>query len=81
MVYYVHVRLIICNPTLFILEQDHSNLIRKAGEASGGSFQIHLKEAYTQFAWEIVEQSVMEKFDTKAARIFRLVKLKQVTYS
>ncbi|XP_023016293.2 RNA polymerase III subunit C isoform X1 [Leptinotarsa decemlineata] len=60
-----------------VIEQDQSNLIRKSGEASGGSFQIYLKEAFTQFAWEIAEQCVLEKFDSKAARIFRLVKLKQ----
>nr|CAH7743465.1 unnamed protein product [Callosobruchus chinensis] len=60
-----------------VIEQDSSNLIRKSGEASGGSFQIFLKEAFTQFAWEIVEQCVLEKFDSKAARIFRLVKLKK----
>ncbi|XP_072386511.1 DNA-directed RNA polymerase III subunit RPC3 [Diabrotica undecimpunctata] len=57
-----------------VIEQDQSNLIRKAGN---GTFQIHLKEAFTQFTWEVVEQCVMEKFDTKAARIFRLVRLKK----
>ncbi|CAH1159836.1 unnamed protein product [Phaedon cochleariae] len=60
-----------------LIEEDHSNLIRKSGEASGGSFQIFLRQAFTQFAWELVEQCVFEKFDTKAARIFRLVKLKE----
>ncbi|XP_018579458.1 DNA-directed RNA polymerase III subunit RPC3 [Anoplophora glabripennis] len=60
-----------------VIEQDSSKLIRKSGEASGGSFQIFLKEAFTQFAWEVTEQCVLEKFDSKAARIFRLVKLKK----
>ncbi|KAL3265439.1 hypothetical protein HHI36_009642 [Cryptolaemus montrouzieri] len=60
-----------------VIEQDSSQIIRKFGEASGGSFQIHLKEAYTQLAWELVEQVILEKFDSKAARIFRLVKLKK----
>ncbi|XP_008192282.2 DNA-directed RNA polymerase III subunit RPC3 [Tribolium castaneum] len=60
-----------------VLEQDSSKLIRQSGEAGGGSFQIFLKETFTQFAWETVEQIVLEKFDTKAARIFRLVKSKQ----
>ncbi|XP_050299952.1 DNA-directed RNA polymerase III subunit RPC3 [Anthonomus grandis grandis] len=59
-----------------IIEQDNSKLLRKAGEASGGSYQIYLKEAFTQFVWELVEQVVLEKYDSKAARIFRLVKLK-----
>jgi DNA-directed RNA polymerase III subunit RPC3 len=56
---------------------DSSNLIRQAGEAGGGSFQIFLKETFTKFAEETVEQVVLEKFDTKAARIFRLVKSKK----
>lgn len=60
-----------------VIEQDSSNLIRKAGEASGGSLQIYLREAFDQFAWEIIEQIILEKFDSKAARIFRLVKLKR----
>ncbi|XP_030745567.1 DNA-directed RNA polymerase III subunit RPC3 [Sitophilus oryzae] len=59
-----------------IISQETSSLLRKAGEASGGSYQIFLKEAFTQFAWELVEQIVLEKYDSKAARIFRLVKLK-----
>jgi DNA-directed RNA polymerase III subunit RPC3 len=53
-------------------------LIRQAGEAGGGSFQIFLKETFTKFAEETVEQVVLEKFDTKAARIFRLVKSKNI---
>ncbi|KAF7281002.1 hypothetical protein GWI33_005269 [Rhynchophorus ferrugineus] len=59
-----------------IIEQDNSKLLRKAGEASGGSYQIYLKDAFTQFVWELIEQIVLEKYDSKAARIFRLVKLK-----
>lgn len=60
-----------------VIEQDSSQIIRKAGEASGGSFQIFMKETFEKFAWETVEQMVLEKYDTKAARIFRLVKLKK----
>ncbi|CAG9762004.1 unnamed protein product [Ceutorhynchus assimilis] len=59
-----------------IIEQDNSRLLRKVGEASGGSYQIYLKEAFTQFAWELVEQTVLAKYNSKAARIFRLVKEK-----
>lgn len=60
-----------------LLEQDASNVLRKAGEASGGSYQIFMKEIFTILAWEVVEQVVLEKFDSKAARIFRLVKSKK----
>lgn len=33
-----------------------------------------MKQIFTQLAWEVVEEIVLEKFDSKAARIFRLVK-------
>ncbi|XP_031340811.1 DNA-directed RNA polymerase III subunit RPC3 isoform X2 [Photinus pyralis] len=59
-----------------ILEQDATGIIRKVGEASGGSFQVEIKHIFTQLTWEAVEEIVNEKFDSKASRIFRLVKLR-----
>lgn len=56
-------------------------MVRQSGKASGGSLQIYVKEAFTQFSWEIIEQCILEKFNSKAARIFRLVKLKKYTES
>lgn len=61
---------------LFV-EQESKNLIRKAGDAGGGSVQVDIKGIFNQLAWETIEQIVLEKFDTKAARIFRLVKTKR----
>lgn len=57
-----------------ILDQDNTKILVKAGEASGGSYQIHIKDIFTLQTWETLEQIVLEKFDSKAARIFRLVK-------
>lgn len=62
---------------LNILEQDSSGLLLKAGEAGGGSFQLNMKQIFTILAWEVVEQVVLEKFDSKAARLFRLVKTRK----
>lgn len=59
-----------------VLEQDNSKFMHKVGEASGGSFQLGMKQIFTVFAWEICEHIVLEKFDSKAARIFRVVKNK-----
>nr|XP_022906329.1 DNA-directed RNA polymerase III subunit RPC3 [Onthophagus taurus] len=59
-----------------VLDQDTSKFMQKVGEASGGSYQLCMKGIFTVFAWEICEQIVLEKFDSKAARIFRLVKNK-----
>ncbi|KAF5304576.1 hypothetical protein FQA39_LY09627 [Lamprigera yunnana] len=57
-----------------ILEQDTTGIIRKVGEASGGSFQIQMKDIFIQLTWELIEHVVNEKFDSKASRIFRLIK-------
>lgn len=63
----------ICN----ISEQGNTKLISQSLEGGGGSLQIHLKEIFNSFALETIEQLIVEKFDAKAARIFRLVKSKQ----
>lgn len=60
-----------------VIEQDNHHIVVRSGEASGGSFQIHLKKAFTALAWELVEQVILQKFDSKATRIFRLVKEKE----
>ncbi|KAK4887292.1 hypothetical protein RN001_003563 [Aquatica leii] len=57
-----------------ILEQDSTGIIRKVGEASGGSYQIEMKHIFNQLVWETIEHIVNEKFDSKASRIFRLVR-------
>ncbi|KAF5308243.1 hypothetical protein FQR65_LT06236 [Abscondita terminalis] len=59
---------------IHILEQDTTGIIRKVGEASGGSYQIEMKHIFNNLIWETVEHVVNEKFDSKASRIFRLVK-------
>ncbi|XP_018336281.2 DNA-directed RNA polymerase III subunit RPC3 isoform X2 [Agrilus planipennis] len=59
-----------------VMEQDYCKMIRKFGEAGGGSYQIYLKDIIIHLVWETIEQIVLEKFDSKAARIFRLIRLK-----
>lgn len=39
--------------------------------------QVDIKGIFNNLTWETIEQIVLEKFDTKAARIFRLVKTKR----
>lgn len=59
-----------------VVEQDCCNVILKVGEASGGSYQINMKQIFTVLAWETIDQIVLERFGSKAARIFRLIKAK-----
>lgn len=62
---------------LTVLTDDESRFITKVGDASGGQFVINLKNAIEQLTWATLEMVVLEKFDTKAARIFRLVRAKK----
>lgn len=61
---------------LTVLEDDESKFISKVGDASGGQYAVNLKNAITQLCWVTLENMVLEKFHTKAARIFRLVRTK-----
>lgn len=62
---------------LTVLAEDESGFVLKAGDASGGQYIIRLKHAVEQLAWASLELLVLERFDTKAARIFRLVRRKK----
>lgn len=60
-----------------VIEDDENKFISKADESSGGQYTVNLKNAITQLSWTVLENIVVEKFHTKAARIFRLVKTKK----
>lgn len=52
-------------------EEDSCQFIKKVGDSSGGQFSINMKEAINQLAWATIENIVMERFGSKAARVFR----------
>ncbi|XP_033216111.1 DNA-directed RNA polymerase III subunit RPC3 isoform X2 [Belonocnema kinseyi] len=62
---------------LNLIEEDPSKFIRRVGDSNGGQFSINMKEAFNQLAWTTLENIVMEKFGSKAARIFRLIRAKK----
>lgn len=57
-----------------VVQDDSNQILSKIGDAAGGSYQIRIKHILNMLVWETIEQIVLEKFDTKGARIFRLVK-------
>lgn len=59
---------------LHLIEEDSCQFIRKVGDSSGGQFSINMKEAINQLAWATIENIVMERFGSKAARVFRLIR-------
>lgn len=54
-----------------ILEEDTSQFLKRVGDSGGGQYSVNMKEAFKQLAWATLENIVMERFGSKAARIFR----------
>ncbi|XP_057342093.1 DNA-directed RNA polymerase III subunit RPC3 [Microplitis mediator] len=59
---------------LQLLVEDSREFVKRVGDSGGGQYSVDMKEAMGQLAWATVENIVMEKFGSKAARIFRLVR-------
>lgn len=59
---------------LHLIEKDTSQFLKRFGDAGGGQYCVNMKEAFNQLAWATLENIVMERFGSKAARIFRLVR-------
>ncbi|XP_003703384.3 RNA polymerase III subunit C [Megachile rotundata] len=59
---------------LRLIEEDSSQFVKRVGDSGGGQYSINMKEAFSQLAWTTLENIVMERFGSKAARIFRLVR-------
>ncbi|KAJ8676608.1 hypothetical protein QAD02_012395 [Eretmocerus hayati] len=59
---------------LRVMEEDSSGFIQRVGDSGGGQYMVNMKEAFHQLAWSALENIVMERFGSKAARIFRLVR-------
>lgn len=59
---------------LQLMEEDSSQFIKRVGDSGGGQYSVNMKNAFKQLAWATLENIVMEKRGSKAARIFRLVR-------
>ncbi|EZA46881.1 hypothetical protein DMN91_004693 [Ooceraea biroi] len=60
---------------LQMMEEDSSQFVRRVGDSGGGQYSINMKNAFKQLAWVTLENIVTERFGSKAARIFRLVRM------
>lgn len=56
---------------LRLLEEDSTQFIKRVGDSGGGQYIINMKNAFKQLTWTTLEHIVTERFDSKAARIFR----------
>jgi len=63
-----------CDQYLKILSEDSSNLVTKSGDAGGGQFILNKNHVYTSLACATLDSIVLEKFGSKATRLFRLTR-------
>ncbi|KAL0125937.1 hypothetical protein PUN28_004784 [Cardiocondyla obscurior] len=59
---------------LRLLEEDSTQFIKRVGDSGGGQYSIDMKNAFKQLTWETLDHIVTERFGSKAARIFRLIR-------
>lgn len=57
---------------LFLVD-DNLKFLSKYGDAGGGQYIVEMRTAFQQLTWNCIENVIIEKFGTKAARIFRVV--------
>lgn len=59
---------------LKIIEEDSSGFITRGGDSGGGQYCINMHKSFESLTWACIENIILERFGSKAARIFRLVR-------
>ena len=59
-----------------ILEEDRTRFLDRVGDAGGGEYVINAKHIFTELAAATIESIILERFGSKALRIFRVVRQK-----
>ena len=59
-----------------IMEEDRTRFIDKVGDAGGGQFVVNVKHVFKELAFATIESVVLERYGSKALRIFRVIKQK-----
>ncbi|XP_055676836.1 DNA-directed RNA polymerase III subunit RPC3 [Lutzomyia longipalpis] len=60
-----------------VIVDDPLMMLSKYSDAGGGQYVMQMKKVFEQLAWVCIENTIMEKFGAKAARIFRVVRMKK----
>lgn len=60
-----------------MLASDSLGIISKIGELDGGQYTVNFRNVFIEFTWNCAEQAVAQRFGIRAARIFRVVRLKK----
>ncbi|XP_042859941.1 DNA-directed RNA polymerase III subunit RPC3-like [Penaeus japonicus] len=59
---------------LKILEDDSGGCVQKVGDAGGGQYRLNMANAYETMTHALIDNIVQERFGSKAARVFRLIR-------
>nr|CAG4651772.1 EOG090X04YD [Triops cancriformis] len=60
-----------------VVEEDSTlSILSRVGETGGGSYAVTFKKAWSQMTWATLDSIIVERFGSKAARIFRLTRTK-----
>ncbi|XP_055587362.1 DNA-directed RNA polymerase III subunit RPC3 [Uranotaenia lowii] len=53
------------------------NFVSKFGDTGGGQYTVNMKKIMEQLTWSCIDNVITEKYGSKAARIFRVIRLKK----
>ncbi|XP_055640184.1 DNA-directed RNA polymerase III subunit RPC3 [Toxorhynchites rutilus septentrionalis] len=51
--------------------------LSKFGDMGGGQYTLNMKRIFEQLTWSCIENVITEKYGSKAARIFRVIRMKK----
>lgn len=60
-----------------IIEKDECGFLKRNDDFGGEAYDVNMAIAFEQVTWSIIENVITQKFGTKAARIFRVVRTKK----
>ncbi|TDG44786.1 hypothetical protein AWZ03_008760 [Drosophila navojoa] len=60
-----------------LIVDDSLGFLRKVGDMGGGQYQVDMEKAFESLAFACVEAVITERFGSKAARIFRVIRFKK----
>ena len=59
-----------------VLEEERSRFVSRVGDAGGGQYVVNVKHIFTELAASTIENIIMERYGSKALRIFRVIRQK-----
>ncbi|KAH8388610.1 hypothetical protein KR093_011300 [Drosophila rubida] len=60
-----------------LITDDSLGFLRKVGDMGGGQYVVDMERAFESLAFACVESVITERFGSKAARIFRVIRFKK----